>query len=274
MADLGKRNDGRLLGFVTFDPRLGEQGLSLIRAAIEEQGFRGVKIYPGLGYVPNFPERIWIKFLDFVCEEEVPVFARCSPAGWEIKPHWSGLKSDPGNWEKMLNQKQFSHLRLCLGHAGGAGVKRRLRCRKAYYLGWADDWRSTSGPDGIPVRGNFAEKMAHLCRSFEHVYCDFSYHELLVAPSARHRDGSGRQRLIRNLVDAMQSNGKYELEKQIMYGSDFHMPTLASRTRQYLEAWADVMDEVAGLLKKSPQDLKNLFFSDNTREFLRIEKSE
>lgn len=266
MAGLMASSGGQLGGFVAFDPR--RQGaLQIVRTAIATQGFAGVKIYPGLGYKPDIADAVWRDLFDFVCNRRnglgrpIPVLAHCTPAGWERTFEVTGLNSDPANWLPVL--QAYPELRLCYGHAGGSGIPKRTKPPKSF-LGWADTW----GQTGPGIGGNYAETVLDHCLRFEHVVCDFSYHELLVVPSLR-TPTHDIPIMEANLVQALLAAGSYPFSQKMMYGTDFHMPTLVSRTQDYLDAWIGIIARVAAAASINQTVLSSLFFSENAQRFLR-----
>ncbi len=267
MAGLMAGSGGQLGGFVAFDPRRSG-ALQLVRAAIATQGFAGVKIYPGLGYKPDLADPVWRALLDFVCnrgtgnglERPIPVLAHCTPAGWERSFEVTGLYSDPANWLPVL--QAYPELRLCYGHAGGSGIPKRTKPPKSF-LGWADTW----GQTGPGIGGNYAETVLDHCLRFAHVVCDFSYHELLVVPSLR-TPTHDIPIMEANLVQALRAPGPYPFSQKMMYGTDFHMPTLVSRTQDYFDAWIGIIARVAAAASVNPAVLSRLFFSENAQRFL------
>lgn len=111
--------EGELIPFVHIDPRR-RGALPFIRYWIEERGFKGVKIYPPLGYRPDDP-----------CLD--PIFAYCSVKKIPIMTHASGatvrhrkylFKKDEA--AKLASPKgylpvleKYPDLRICFGHFGG-----------------------------------------------------------------------------------------------------------------------------------------------------------
>jgi hypothetical protein len=271
MTSIMRESREKLTGFVAFHPDR-EDGLKVAKDALEHGGFAGVKVYPGLGYVPDANKGVWKDLLGFVCENSIPVLAHCTPAGWELHYEQTGRNSDPIAWETILGIEGYRRLRLCLGHGGGSGAHDRKD--KSHYFGWADDWSNHDVPVGHTYKGNYAEMIVKLCREYENVYCDLSYHELLVVDRPGVDSAKAREQMIANLVREIgkdQSDGsKYKLREKLMYGTDFHMPTLISRTQEYLDAWVALIENVATKLDTDADQLKRLFFFENAERFLNL----
>ncbi|MCI0552687.1 MAG: amidohydrolase [Anaerolineae bacterium] len=81
--------------------------------------FRGLKIYPNLGYKPNDKR---LKDVYVVCEKQnVPVMTHCTPTGiWKFGLSESQRRgfAHPENYEEILTTHK--NLRVCLAHFGGA----------------------------------------------------------------------------------------------------------------------------------------------------------
>jgi predicted TIM-barrel fold metal-dependent hydrolase len=116
------RNDPRFRGlvipFATLDPR--REGAAEEAAYwIGKRGFRGLKLYPRLGFPPDDP--VLMKRLYPLCvERNIPVMTHCSSGGvtgrglsHAVADRWSS----PMAWEKVRDA--FPDLRVCLAHFGG-----------------------------------------------------------------------------------------------------------------------------------------------------------
>ncbi len=138
LSDL-RKSYPQVIPFMHIDPRRPGV-LKLLIKGVEEWGFKGIKIYPPLGYFP-YDERLYPAYK--YCEQKgLPVISHCSP----FNPvHFRGSKNDlkeilsrsktqidfkgtnkelcanfanPKNWEYVLND--FGNLKICLAHFGSA----------------------------------------------------------------------------------------------------------------------------------------------------------
>ena len=114
---LHKANPETIIPFFAADPR--RPGVvELFREFIEEHGFKGVKIYPNLGYFPYAPK---LREIYAICEQKgIPVLAHCSPGGISLR----GISKEeaqafahPANYQNLLTE--FPRLNFCLAHFGG-----------------------------------------------------------------------------------------------------------------------------------------------------------
>ncbi|HRN53065.1 MAG TPA: amidohydrolase family protein [Gemmatimonadaceae bacterium] len=152
---LAAEHPGRVLPFVAVDPRR-PQLLEMLRRRIEDDGFRGLKVYPNLGYAPDDP--VLRPVFAYAADRNLPVMAHCSRGGVRFKnasdaqvAAWGA----PDAWLPVL--REFPTLRVCLAHFGGAEEWDR-------YFG--NGWTRDDGPDTQSwlarildlLRGEFAGK--------------------------------------------------------------------------------------------------------------------
>lgn len=149
---------GKIHPFVPFDParelafrkklcnpdgRLERFGsLNLLRDAIENKGFIGVKLYNSLGYKPfnntivdaqrlNIPmhdkkylftgeeyDRVLAELYDYCVENEVPITAHCCMYGIESYNDASFDFGQAEFWREVLDQEKYKNLHLNLAHFG------------------------------------------------------------------------------------------------------------------------------------------------------------
>lgn len=117
LLDLAKAYKGRIFPFYAVDPRR-ENIVEDVRKNLGKDKFRGIKIYPNLGYYPTDKKLMEIYA---ICEEGgFPVMTHCSPDGvWKFGfTREDRIKySRPGNYIEVLTT--FKKLNLCLAHFGG-----------------------------------------------------------------------------------------------------------------------------------------------------------
>lgn len=130
---------GRTIPFVSVHPdRPG--AADEVKRCIERLHFRGLKLYPPLGYPPDHPvlmERIY----PLLAERNLPVMAHCSRGGIRAKgllPSRAERYTEPAAWLPVL--RAFPTLRVCLAHFGGQ-------------QDWADYADKGIDPDDPAARG-------------------------------------------------------------------------------------------------------------------------
>jgi len=165
-----------VIPFVHIDPR--RQGyLDILKQCVEEWGFRGVKVYPPLGYFP-YDERMYPVYA--YCQTHgLPVITHCSP----FNPvHFKGKKKElkkllelsrdkidtrgmsrkvmcsqfthPLNWEHVM--ADFPELKISLGHFGSF-----------YY--WKEFLENPDGPD------NWFLIIKAMLEKYPNLYTDISF---------------------------------------------------------------------------------------------------
>ncbi len=113
-----------LIPFAHIDPRR-PGSLSRLKSLVENHNFRGVKIYPTLGYSPS--DKVLMKEIyPYMVEKNIPLMAHCSPGSVnskDISLDKAHAFADPYQYRDVMNE--FPELRVCLGHFGGIGEWRR-----------------------------------------------------------------------------------------------------------------------------------------------------
>jgi predicted TIM-barrel fold metal-dependent hydrolase len=254
----------QLMAFVAFDPKK-ENGLAIIKDAIDNRGFKGVKFYPPMGYrAADNNNEIIQKRIDelfqYCVDKKVAVFTHCNNAGFEAhRLLHSGYNSNPKYWEKAL--MKHPDLRLCLAHAGGVE-------------GWfapvtPDDEISYETINSETVKNkhqrdwnsSYAKLVYKLCVHYENVFCDAAYldevyDEITLA--------NYRKRLE---ILFGKTTEKYAFKNKMMYGSDWHMLFKEGKQDTYFTKYQELFD---------PNNNPDLavygddFFEGNARKFLRI----
>lgn len=225
MARLAAGSGGRIAGFAAFDPRNHDWQARCDHA--RQRGMIGFKFYPAMGYRPHCDGDPQVAaridaFLGYCLARDVPVFAHCTPEGFQTRERL-GYYADPEHWRAALQSRPG--LRLCLGHGGGGNVR---RTPNADSRGWgarnASEWNDA---------GNYASRVVALCREYPNVYCELGYLLEMF-------EDDGRGRVMDCLQLAMEGEGEHPFLQKVIYGSDWHMPSMGDRTREYYESFLRV----------------------------------
>lgn len=108
-----------VIPFATIDPRADPQATELWRA-LDRLRFRGLKLYPRLGFAPDDP-RLMRHVYPELEARGLPVMSHCSRGGVQGR-HLPDLiadrYTDPMAWAPVM--KAHPGLRVCLAHFGGA----------------------------------------------------------------------------------------------------------------------------------------------------------
>lgn len=258
-----------LIGFVAFNPARADT-MDIIKKAISEYKFIGVKFYPPLGYQPDNDEvySTEIETLFTYCAaNKIPVFTHCNNKGFEAwpKPIYSGYKSNPKFWEQTLIK--HPNLILCLGHAGGT-------------QGWFSENKRGDETDPNKIfakyildnsenqskdwNHSYAALVFKLCVICENVYCDASYLDEMIDTNGG-IDETKKEIFITRLSKLFKEQPKFA--KRIMYGSDWHMLFQEGKNAVYLQTYIDLFNDDR-LLKYSDD-----FFFNNALNYLNLKNS-
>ncbi|MBL3573219.1 amidohydrolase [Rhodovulum sulfidophilum] len=187
----------RVIPFATIHPdRPG--AVAELRRCLDEYGFRGVKIYPRLGYAPSH-EILMREVYPLCVERGLPVVSHCSRGGVRNRL-WSRARADavtdPVAHVPVL--RAFPDLRLCLAHFGGDR-----------------DWLSYLGEGLDPLdpearRRNWAISIADMIESgaYPNLFTDISYTLFRFAACMP---------LLKLFLE------RERLASRILFGSDFYM---------------------------------------------------
>ncbi len=199
LALLHESNPETVIPFFAADPR--RPGVvDLFKEFIEHNGFKGLKLYPNLGYSPDHHV---LKEIYAICQEKsIPVTSHCSTGGISLR----GASKDqvkafaqPSNYKTIL--KEFPRLNFCLAHFGGT-----------------QEWeRSLSG--NSPRRGDQASWLSvilEMIRSGEYpnLYTDVSYTLFCEIPSLRTLSYIDYLKVM--LADD-------RVRRHVLFGSDYYM---------------------------------------------------
>lgn len=124
LAELATESGERMIPFAHIDPRR-KGALKRLRDLIENKKFKGVKIYPALGYDPDH-DLLVNEVYPYLQEKNLPVTAHCSP-GIVYNRHegrdTANAHGHPNKYRKII--ADFPRLRICLAHFGGISEWKR-----------------------------------------------------------------------------------------------------------------------------------------------------
>lgn len=219
MQKLNDKFKDKLIGFVAYDP-LKSNCLDIVKDAIENRGFKGVKFYPPMGYKALGNDSALLdnknkELFRYCIQKDLPLFSHCNNEGFQADINGnSGYNSNPKYWEMVLETEEFKNLRLCLAHAGGVE-------------GWfcpvapddkikVDDIKRSDVSDNKQENWNssYAMLVYKLCVKYPNVYCDAAYLDEVL-------DVALIENFKERLVKLFKSQPKFV--KKIMFGTDWHM---------------------------------------------------
>ncbi len=199
-AEVALSHPGVVLPFFAVNPNRTSH-FEMLRTAVEDLGFLGVKLYPSLGYAPDHPALL--KVYAYCVEKSLPVLMHCNQGGFFFSRDDIDY-ANPSRWEAIL--AQFPTLKICFAHFGGD-----------------DDLVAAESADRI---GGWPGVILALMRKHEGVYADISYH------TAAMDGGPGEARYFANLHELLETE---TVQDRILWGTDFHLVRLRVREENYRE---------------------------------------
>jgi uncharacterized protein len=148
-----------IIPFAQIDPRR-PGALERLRALVENEYFRGVKIYPPLGYRPEH-DVLMTDIYPYMAEKNIPLMVHCSPGSVcakGISKKEAHTLADPDNYKIVMDT--YPDLRICLGHFGGIS-----------------EWRRHIDEPRTPEKQTWLKKILALikCGQYPNLYTDISY---------------------------------------------------------------------------------------------------
>jgi predicted TIM-barrel fold metal-dependent hydrolase len=239
LLDMAQDSGGQIIPFYAADPRHPDI-VERVRNNLAPDKFRGIKIYPNLGYKPDDPKLMEIYKL--CIKGDFPVLTHCSPGGiWRygVSRQVRRANSEPDNYKRILDTKGYGDLKLCLAHFGGAEE-------------WAKYLRGRGEQPGEEPWVRTIYKMI-ASGKYPNLYTDISYTVFTPKVSGLEID----------LIDYLRVLLTHPRVKQrVLFGSDYYMVEQES-----------VSEKEASLLLRSRlgEDLYKQIAYTNPREFLGIE---
>lgn len=109
---------GLVIPFATIHPD-APGAMAEVRRCVEQLGFRGIKIYPRLGFAPDHP-LLMEELYPYAVACNLPVMTHCSRGGVarrRLDQTLGDRYCEPNAYLEVLHR--FPQLRLCLAHFGG-----------------------------------------------------------------------------------------------------------------------------------------------------------
>ena len=244
---------GRFHGYVSFDPlrqarydtlrgrNSREAPLSpliMVKRAILEQGFIGVKLYPPMGFRPignhelldckkevhedhiKLYDGILAELFDWCVSEEVPVITHCNDSNFADVHHSKGSHCNklgtPGQWAELLkkNPHYRGKLKVDLGHFGRADLHTGTRLK----LAEAQELDSPLAKDLANAHQHNKEEAEEFHKAL------LAYPDSLFADLSNY-DTLDSDKLRKGFLEDMKPLMTPEdgLRKQLMYGTDWFM---------------------------------------------------
>lgn len=270
MSEITVLLGGRVHGFVPFCPfretmTLDRSGLGdsmrLVKSAVEQNGFIGVKIYPPMGFAawgntgrsewrdkpsidsvawqPDFGKRLdqaMQSLFNYCLENDVPIMAHTNDSNGPYEDFRKLAGSDYWN----LALKKFPGLSVNFGHFGDSDLEDRNGADTLPFVKLMSAAKNSSGANAFADSGFFAGAMIH--------------------------QGKMRDTLL-SLYDAESGI----MRERLMYGTDWSMILTQKNVKHYLSNFIQLMTRVErarpGTLVRN-SSISNAFFGGNAAQFL------
>ena len=261
---------GRVHGFVPFCPfreymtqdnRGVGDSMRLVKIAIEECGFIGVKLYPPMGFAPlgNTGLTVWRgkgtllpvaedaqfgkqldrameRLFNYCQENDVPLMAHTNRSNGPYEEFKELAGSD--YWKQAL--EKFPGLRISFGHFGDTDIEDHDGDRSRPFLQLMSNVKNSPG---------------------EYAFADSSYFAGALT----------NQEKMRDTLYALYKDNQGIMLERLMYGTDWTMTLPQRNVDRYLRDFIQVMERIE---EKEPgisarnTSLSNAFFSRNAVDFL------
>ena len=239
LLKLADKYGEQVIPFFAVDPRRKDEVVAQVQKHVVNGRFRGIKIYPNLGYAPN--DNTLMKVYELCVRHDIPVMTHCSPGGvWQYGLSEKERRefSKPESYQCIFDE--FRTLKLCLAHFGGAQEwARRLR----------PDLKKEKYSEPPWVRTIY-EMIAECGEQYPNLYTDISYTAFTPKVSGLYID----------LVDYLKVMLSHpRVRTRVLFGSDY-----------YMVAQEKISEKEASILLRSRlgEDLYKRIAYTNPREYL------
>ncbi|MBM1002978.1 MAG: amidohydrolase [Desulfofustis sp. PB-SRB1] len=195
-----------LIPFAHIDPRRPDS-LARLKTLVERDGFKGVKIYPALGYPPAH-EILMDEIYPYMVENNLPLMSHCSHGPVYTREYTKKVAhafSDPCNYIKVM--ESFPRLKICLAHFGGSG-----------------EWeKQLDAPRNVDSQ-TWVAKIVELLKDerYPNLYTDISYTIFTVSENVPY-------------LNTLLQNTK--ICEKVLFGSDFYMAECESFSEKRLSIY-------------------------------------
>jgi|GEM_PF-4183889 len=277
MSKISIITNGAILPFVAYCPRrevedkenrklrMDEDGesLSLVKLAIQEYGFIGVKVYPPIGFYPANNKSVLSNELcnplgakttidDFGVKIDHALnelYEWCQDHNVPIMAHGNNsmgiteeddLKSHPLYWERVL--KDYPDLRISLGHFGGM---EDLTENKGATWPLMISRLMSRYPNLYADLSNYSDMIKHWYDIFEYsnICARRTYFKKLRKIVTHINNDIEKSR------DASGNKYSHRVHDRLMYGSDWHMLASEVNYESYFDDFRSIYNEKLGDIK-------------------------
>lgn len=217
ISDIAAGYPGTIMPFVMSDPRR-RSASQLVKTALEEMGFLGVKMYPPLGYHPD-PSSF---FNDAETNHELEeIYGYCEANSIPITTHCSRQSAYTAYSSDLMHCKEL--IQEFCQPSSWAGV---LEKHPGLYLNFAHFGGNREFMD-IDNAESWSNTIQQLMKEYENVYADLSYHNMALMKKTA---ADYFELLNRLLQDS-------HIENRIIFGTDWLMTRHTWNEKEYVDAF-------------------------------------
>ncbi|PKP04071.1 MAG: hypothetical protein CVU11_06175 [Bacteroidetes bacterium HGW-Bacteroidetes-6] len=234
LAELSQIDQEQILPFVHIDPRR-DGYFDILRDAIEQMGFRGVKLYPPLGVFPH--DSRFDSVYQYCIDNNLPIVSHCSPHNpthfkgsrrellkllqnpyFEINPHGLDKKdlcdifTHPKNYRIVC--EKYPELRISLAHYGSDKMWTSWLCHPEDPENWVNIINS-------------------MIQEYPNLYTDISYTMYYNVTDCKHN-------FYKTLKEFLDNEN---IRRKVLFGSDFYMPASKETDMHYANNIIDAIGE-------------------------------
>jgi predicted TIM-barrel fold metal-dependent hydrolase len=264
--------------------------LELVKDAIRNKGFIGVKVYNTLGYRPlsngivddkrrrifsdnkmkryavftgeQF-DRVLSELYEFCAREQVPITAHCVSNGVEAYPGASFDFGSPEYWREVLDK--FPELHLNLGHFGWShaeGYYPKVRwplitqsLRKLRRAIRSRSYTAMAEPSRDEGEKTWVREICEMLAKYRHLYADVSHHGVTEDKDIPKYKAAYK---------AICSDFPGVVQKKLLFGIDWHVITRADNYESFKDRYVRVLGDENIFTGEEIDD----FFGGNALHFL------
>ena len=216
VSDIAAEYPGKIMPFIMFDPRR-KSASKIIKMALEEMGFLGVKMYPALGYHPdpspphNYDEANHeLEEVYQYCEaRSIPITTHCDKAG-PYRLYRKEMDRDlcqPSHWKPVL--KKYNKLYLNFAHFGG--------CKDFLRIDNSENW---------------SHVIKDLMGKYDNVYADLSYHDKALTNKTH-------KRYFQKFEELASNNNV--VRNRIIFGTDWPLTRHTWTEKKYVKPFTKLL---------------------------------
>jgi predicted TIM-barrel fold metal-dependent hydrolase len=242
--------------------------LELVKDAVRNKGFIGVKVYNTLGYKPLMNgdvdkkrrsifrrnkmsryavfsgeefDKVLEELYEFCVEEQVPITAHCVSTGIEAYPGASFDFGSPVYWRAVL--EKYPDLHLNLGHFGWSPKQRYLKKSRLPWKGF------------VRRKKSWVREICEMLDDYKYLFVDVAHHEVILKKKLAN---------FKTNYEAIVKDFPGLIQKRILFGIDWHVITRVDNFTHFKDIYVNLFKDVQHFSDEAIAD----FLGGNALRFL------